>query len=34
MYIAQSRGGRFGVVKDLGLVEPNERPVAAPALSA
>ena len=29
MYIAQARSGRFGIVKDLGIVEPNEQPVPA-----
>jgi branched-chain amino acid transport system substrate-binding protein len=28
MYIAQSRGGRFTLVKNLGAIEPHERPVA------
>lgn len=27
MYIAQARSGRFGIVKDLGIVEPNEQQV-------
>lgn len=29
MYIAQSRGGRFRIVKDLGVIEPNEQMVPA-----
>jgi urea transport system substrate-binding protein len=34
MYIAQSRGGRFEVVESLGAIDPQERPVPSPALSA
>jgi branched-chain amino acid transport system substrate-binding protein len=33
MYIARSRGGRFEVVESLGAIDPQERPVASPALS-
>jgi branched-chain amino acid transport system substrate-binding protein len=29
MYIAQARGGRFEVVKALGAIDPQERPVTA-----
>ena len=29
MYIAQARGGHFEVVKNLGVIEPNERLVKA-----
>jgi branched-chain amino acid transport system substrate-binding protein len=31
MFIAQSHGGRFKVVKNLGPIDPNERPVAVEA---
>jgi branched-chain amino acid transport system substrate-binding protein len=34
MYIAQSRGGRFEVVESLGAIDPQERAVPSPALSA
>jgi ABC-type branched-subunit amino acid transport system substrate-binding protein len=34
MYIAQSRGGRFEVVESLGAIDPQERQVGAPALTA
>jgi ABC-type branched-subunit amino acid transport system substrate-binding protein len=34
MYIAQARGGRFEIVKSLGAIDPQERPVGTPALSA
>ena len=34
MYIAQARGGHFEIAKSLGAVEPHERRVAAPVLSA
>jgi len=34
MYIGQARGGRFEVVETLGAVDPQERLVASPALSA
>jgi branched-chain amino acid transport system substrate-binding protein len=27
MYIAQASGGRFKIVKNLGVIDPNERPV-------
>ncbi len=27
MYIAQSRAGRFEVVKNLGVIDPKENPV-------
>jgi len=33
MYIGQARGGRFEVVETLGAVDPQERPVAPPALT-
>jgi branched-chain amino acid transport system substrate-binding protein len=29
MYIAQASGGRFEVVKALGAIDPQERPVTA-----
>ncbi len=31
MYIAQARGGRFRIVKNLGAIDPKEAPVAMPA---
>ena len=31
-YIAQSRGGRFEIVKSLGALDPQERLVETPAL--
>jgi len=34
MYIGQARGGRFEVVEDLGAMDPQERAVGAPALTA
>jgi urea transport system substrate-binding protein len=34
MYIAQARGGRFEIVESLGAIDPQERLVAAPALTA
>ncbi len=34
MYIAQSRGGRFEIVQSLGAIDPQERPVGTPALTA
>jgi ABC-type branched-subunit amino acid transport system substrate-binding protein len=34
MYIAQARGGHFDVVQSLGAIDPQERPVGTPALSA
>jgi branched-chain amino acid transport system substrate-binding protein len=34
MYIGQARGGRFEVVESLGTVDPQERLVAPPALTA
>jgi branched-chain amino acid transport system substrate-binding protein len=34
MYIGQARGGRFEVVETLGAIDPQERPVASPALTA
>jgi branched-chain amino acid transport system substrate-binding protein len=33
MYIAQARRGRFEIVESLGAIDPQERPVAAPALA-
>jgi ABC-type branched-subunit amino acid transport system substrate-binding protein len=33
MYIAQARGGRFEIVEDLGLIDPQERVVGTPALA-
>ena len=34
MYIAQARGGPFEVVKNLGAIDPKERLVGAPVLTA
>ena len=34
MYIAQARAGRFEIVENLGVIEPQERLVDAPALTA
>jgi branched-chain amino acid transport system substrate-binding protein len=34
MYIAQARGGRFEVVESLGAIDPQERPVGTPVLTA
>jgi urea transport system substrate-binding protein len=34
MYIGRARGGRFDVVETLGAVDPQERPVSSPALTA
>jgi branched-chain amino acid transport system substrate-binding protein len=34
MYIAQARGGRFEVVKSLGAIDPQERPVGTPVAAA
>jgi branched-chain amino acid transport system substrate-binding protein len=34
MYIAQARGGRFEIVESLGAIDPRERPVGTPVLSA
>jgi branched-chain amino acid transport system substrate-binding protein len=34
MFIGQARGGRFEVVETLGAIDPQERPVASPALAA
>jgi branched-chain amino acid transport system substrate-binding protein len=34
MYIAQARDGRFEIVESLGAIDPQERPVGAPALTA
>jgi ABC-type branched-subunit amino acid transport system substrate-binding protein len=34
MYIAQARGGRFEIVESLGAIDPQERPVGTPVLSA
>jgi branched-chain amino acid transport system substrate-binding protein len=33
MYIAQAHGGRFEIVESLGAIDPQERPVGAPALA-
>jgi branched-chain amino acid transport system substrate-binding protein len=33
MYIGRARGGRFEVVETLGAIDPQERPVASPALT-
>ena len=32
MYIAQARGGRFEVLESLGLIDPQERTIEAPAV--
>ena len=34
MYIAQARNGRFEVVESLGPIDPQERLVETPALTA
>ena len=34
MYIAQARGGHFEIVESLGAIDPQERQVGTPALSA
>ena len=34
MYIAQARGGHFEIVESLGAIDPQERPVGTPALTA
>ena len=34
MYIGQARGGRFDVVESLGAIDPQERLVASPSLTA
>jgi branched-chain amino acid transport system substrate-binding protein len=34
MYIAQARGGRFEIVESLGAIDPQEREVGTPALTA
>jgi hypothetical protein len=34
MYIAQARQGRFEIVESLGAIDPQERLVATPALTA
>jgi ABC-type branched-subunit amino acid transport system substrate-binding protein len=34
MYIAQARGGRFEIVESLGAIDPQERLVGTPVLSA
>jgi branched-chain amino acid transport system substrate-binding protein len=34
MYIAQARGGRFRIVENLGAIDPQERLVEMPALTA
>jgi ABC-type branched-subunit amino acid transport system substrate-binding protein len=34
MYIAQARGGRFEIVESLGAIDPQERQVGTPALTA
>ncbi len=33
MYIAKARSGKFEIVKSLGAIDPQERPVVAPALN-
>jgi hypothetical protein len=34
MYIAQGRNGRFEIVESLGAIDPQERLVETPALTA
>jgi ABC-type branched-subunit amino acid transport system substrate-binding protein len=34
MYIAQARGGRFAIVESLGAIDPQERVVGTPVLTA
>ena len=34
MYIAQARNGHFEVVESLGAIDPQERQVGSPVLSA
>jgi len=34
MYIAQARNGRFEIAQNLGVIDPNEAPVGAAAVSA
>jgi hypothetical protein len=34
MYIGQARDGRFEVVETLGAIDPQERLVASPTLTA
>jgi hypothetical protein len=34
MYIGQARGGRFEVVESLGAIDPQERIVGLPVLTA
>jgi hypothetical protein len=34
MYIAQARAGRFEIVESLGAIDPQERLVGTPVLSA
>jgi hypothetical protein len=34
MYIAQARGGRFEIVTSLGSIDPQERLVGTPVLTA
>ena len=34
MYIAQARNGRFEIVESLGAIDPQERLVDTPALTA
>jgi len=34
MYIAQARGGRFDIVKNLGAIDPDEALVGSPAMTA
>jgi branched-chain amino acid transport system substrate-binding protein len=33
LHIAMARDGRFEVVEQLGAIDPQERPVAAPAVA-
>jgi branched-chain amino acid transport system substrate-binding protein len=34
MYIAQARGGRFEIVQNLGVIDPQESLVGTPVLTA
>jgi len=34
MYIGRAQGGRFEIVEDLGAMDPQERPVGTPVLTA
>ena len=34
MYIARARAGTFEIVESLGAIDPQERPVGTPVLTA